>query len=694
MDFGHFLSVRGRKPAVKSLPHRNGDSRGHLPLISSPLNATEDIVSELADSPDQDKYKSRRPKSFDTISTTSSGNPNIYKSHHEASTIELFYDLFFVANLAYFTAMHQHVDAPSVLNYLKLFTLMWFTWLSTILYDVRFVADSVYNRVCKLVHFGVMAGFVFAGPVFDKYDKAVDQRYYKAFALVLFVSRIVIAVQYIVVMWQSRRFKKALLPLGMTAAVYITTAVLYLITHFSFPSAGPILWYELFVWFVLSIGEGVATMLIAIFFRIISFKYTHLVERMGLLSLILMGEGIIGMVKSVSCVTKGQVTNSGAEIGTVVSAIILIYLIWILYFDAIDHHRFGTIRQQIWALLHYPLHIAILLTVEGNTALIVWNSVVQGFKFVWARQPQPADAPGTNFASSQDFINFINASMVAIDKQFSSSKWSVEYPWRGNLTALANISSTYPFKSAEWNNATAAIVNRMFTSAKLFIVTSHKETMDKIVAIMPTITDDQAALNSIYGVFDIVVLYFYVCAGGMLLILAIMYWFGKLHKTKYEFGEMINRTIMGFVIPVVGVTASLTNKSETGFKFVASNWLIPTVMLGFLIVVVLDNVILTVAHLTDKHRKRSSRWSGGTYVRSPDAEDDDDTTNLVDGSKIRLAERDTVSSTYSRDTAYEPYDTYAAQVSVSDNQRGTSGTEGLSRGTSPHRQQIPMSMVM
>jgi hypothetical protein len=37
---------------------------------------------------------------------------------------------------------------------------MWFTWLSTILYDVRFVADSVYNRICKLIHFGVMAGFV------------------------------------------------------------------------------------------------------------------------------------------------------------------------------------------------------------------------------------------------------------------------------------------------------------------------------------------------------------------------------------------------------------------------------------------------------------------------------------------------------------------------------------------------------
>lgn len=41
--------------------------------------------------------------------------------------------------------------------------------------------------------------------------------------------------------------------------------------------------------FLLSIAEGIATLLIAIFWRIISFKYTHLVERMGLLTLILIG---------------------------------------------------------------------------------------------------------------------------------------------------------------------------------------------------------------------------------------------------------------------------------------------------------------------------------------------------------------------------------------------------------------------
>ena len=108
--------------------------------------------------------------------------------------------------------------------------------------------DTVYNRICKLVHFGVMTAFVFAGPVFDMDAKVDDQRYYKAFALVLFVSRFVTSVEYLVVVFYSRRIKRAVLPLCLTAAVYMATSIVYLITHFVFPDTGPITWYEMLIW--------------------------------------------------------------------------------------------------------------------------------------------------------------------------------------------------------------------------------------------------------------------------------------------------------------------------------------------------------------------------------------------------------------------------------------------------------------
>jgi hypothetical protein len=36
-----------------------------------------------------------------------------------------------------------------------------------------------------------------------------------------------------------------------------------------------------------------------------------------------------------------------------------------LYFDNQPHGHYGTIRQQIWAFLHFPLHLAIVGVVEG-----------------------------------------------------------------------------------------------------------------------------------------------------------------------------------------------------------------------------------------------------------------------------------------------------------------------------------------
>mgnify|MGYP004501123859 CR=1 FL=1 len=134
--------------------------------------------------------------------------------------------------------MHQHTDSQSLVNYLKLFTLLWFTWLSTTLFDVRFGIDCVWNRLHKAVQFGVFTGFVFAGPVFDKYNESYDDESYRHFAIVLVVSRACIAVQYAVVLWQGRMFRQTLLPLALSTAIYVAASVAYAVTLVVFPRNG------------------------------------------------------------------------------------------------------------------------------------------------------------------------------------------------------------------------------------------------------------------------------------------------------------------------------------------------------------------------------------------------------------------------------------------------------------------------
>jgi hypothetical protein len=107
MDLTRYFSIR-----MNSRRHQtNQDSGGHedqikksLPLLASPINenAREALSQHSSDLERAIAHKSTDGSlaitSF-TGSGRSSGNLIIYKEHHEASTIELFYDLYFVANL-------------------------------------------------------------------------------------------------------------------------------------------------------------------------------------------------------------------------------------------------------------------------------------------------------------------------------------------------------------------------------------------------------------------------------------------------------------------------------------------------------------------------------------------------------------------------------------------------------------------
>jgi low temperature requirement protein LtrA len=53
----------------------------------------------------------------------------------------------------------------------------------------------------------------------------------------------------------------------------------------------------IFIRYVVVCVEAFAMIAISCVWRVVSFKHTHLVERIGLLTLIIMGEGIIGMAR-------------------------------------------------------------------------------------------------------------------------------------------------------------------------------------------------------------------------------------------------------------------------------------------------------------------------------------------------------------------------------------------------------------
>lgn len=132
------------------------------------------------------------------------------------------------------------------------------------------------------------------------------------------------------------------------------------------------------LWAVVMLLEGTSTIVISSFWRMLSFKATHLVERMGLLTLIVIGEGAIGVTKTVSKLMGKSDTLEPVATGQVISIILMLLFLWALYFDNQPHGHYGTIKQQIWSVLHFPFHLAIVGVAEGaqqiaQTRLIIYN---------------------------------------------------------------------------------------------------------------------------------------------------------------------------------------------------------------------------------------------------------------------------------------------------------------------------------
>lgn len=141
-----------------------------------------------------------------------------------------------------------------------------------------------------------MTGFAVCGAIYDTKNIRENVKAFRAMSLLLMVSRLALAGQYAVVWLYVRKYKKTTAPLLSTIATLLLSSMGFLGTYFgfdfgnvdSFPIQhdGPPTYIA---WYVLVCVEALVVIIIACIWRVVSFKHTHLVERVGLLTLIIMG---------------------------------------------------------------------------------------------------------------------------------------------------------------------------------------------------------------------------------------------------------------------------------------------------------------------------------------------------------------------------------------------------------------------
>ncbi|KAL3420975.1 hypothetical protein PVAG01_07420 [Phlyctema vagabunda] len=485
-----------------------------------------------------------------------------FRRYEETTNIELFYDLFFVANLTTFTDVHDTNGTVALKAYAGFFCLLWFLWLQVSLFDVRFVTDSILERIGKACQFGVMIGLAVVGPRFDPSNQR--QSTFKALAMILMLSRIVLGFQYMIVLWQVWNYRDSKLPLFLIVCTSFVAAFIYFGTFFGFKGKDPN--GKIFiVWYITVILETIINIVISVNWKVLSFEGSHLVQRMSLLTLIILGEGIIGVAKSIAIIVENDGSWTIPLTGTVMSAVTLIYFIYMIYFDWMNRDHFGSIRQEIWAFLHFPFHLALVLLVEGTTQFILWRKVVEIIHNVHRTFTVAlTEFHGTNSPELAELLAEITAGVFAkFPPRFSHTPAHAQK----EISSISESTFNSTGQRSEISTLYSIIQDSLFDNFGIDPPISEDAMMEN--------PDEQ--WNKNMEAFMLVFVYFFISAGITLIVMDILNTISHPNSSRRERARLVTNAILGLGLCLVAATA----RSEAGLSFAQSAWVLPTVALTF-----------------------------------------------------------------------------------------------------------------
>lgn len=264
-------------------------------------------------------------------------------------------------------------------------------------------------------------------------------------------------------------------------------------------------------------------------------------------------------------------------------------------------------------MLHFPLHVAILLTVEGSSQFIIWNITNQysNWQYNWILPLGYAPY----YYNQTSWIQSLQTNISAFDDLFKPELLDY-YDYNVNLTALSKINAS----TDSGSDKAYAVYTDLYQGLSTFVFSAFDvEVPDDVLESATTSSEVVTALDD---VFVTVFLYFLIAGGFFLMILGTMYWFGKNNKSKWEYMSIGVRMLVGLGVTLLS-TSILTND---GWNLFVSPWMLPFMMLAYFLgklqirvqrrfllifaVIALDNILVwhsnkTIAHALEYHKTRS-----------------------------------------------------------------------------------------
>ncbi|KAI2620637.1 hypothetical protein GGS26DRAFT_570434 [Hypomontagnella submonticulosa] len=520
-----------------------------------------------------------------------------------ASNFELFYDLWFVANLNTFTSIHDISDIEKFSSFIGYMVLLWTTWLLTTLYDVRFTADSVWERCCKAVHLGVMIGFAEIGTNFDPNNQIVSV--FRTMSLFLAVSRLVLFLQYGLVAFQIRKYADGPRPMFFTAFLHLCAAAIYFGVSFRYDLGKSSRVF--LVWYIGGVVEMSLHLSLSQLSHVLTFLGTHLGERLNLLTLVILGEGCIILAKSITLLVKDTFVKnasytmwSGTLIGLVTAGTALIYIIFQLYFDWMhDEHSMSKRHQVWWTSLHLPFHIALVLLLEGTSQFVVWARIIESTNAAIAKVLETVSKITDDY-TSEEVVDLIGGVVKPFLKQYQPV--DVLETWKSvneTLEHIADIPDSFWSSDPAPDDPTLVhyesdlvdLINTMINAVYNAFGIEAPESVEN--STQSEHWQSRAAVATVSR-FILVYLYAFACAGIVLLFLTIMHVISKRKGWSpfniFRTAICICISVILALLTIIAANKDAVLRQEARTAFFASPWMLPTIAISYFLVLVMTHL--------------------------------------------------------------------------------------------------------
>ena len=267
--------------------------------------------------------------------------------HRAVTWLELFFDLVFVvviSRLAHNLVLDHSRDG--VLTFLFLFVPVWWIWNGVTYYNERFESEGVEMRLFTFLTMIPVGGLA----IFSHHGLTDN---YTGFATCYLLARAVNIALWVRAGWHEPPFRPST---NRFAAGFVLAAALVLLSLRAGTSAG-----RLSLW-----ALALAAELAAPWFTVAhqatmpKLSTSKLPERFGLLTLIVLGEAIVGAI-------SGVADTHHFDAATAVRSILGLtvgFALWWVYFDFVARRPFRHTRYAMffWPNLHLPLTAAIAAT--------------------------------------------------------------------------------------------------------------------------------------------------------------------------------------------------------------------------------------------------------------------------------------------------------------------------------------------